>query len=90
MSISEFTAALNQVASERNIAVSDVLETLKEALVAAYRKDFPVSDEDAVNLKADISEETGEIRIFDGKKDVTPAGFGRIASQTAKQVILQK
>lgn len=37
-------------------------------------------------------EETGEITKWDEKKseDVTPAGFGRIAAQTAKQVILQK
>jgi N utilization substance protein A len=37
-------------------------------------------------------EETNEITSWDEKKavDVTPAGFGRIAAQTAKQVILQK
>jgi len=37
-------------------------------------------------------EETLEVLEFDEKKaqDVTPAGFGRIAAQTAKQVILQK
>jgi len=37
-------------------------------------------------------EETEEVTAFDDKKaqDVTPAGFGRIAAQTAKQVILQK
>jgi N utilization substance protein A len=37
-------------------------------------------------------EETGEALEWDEKKseDVTPAGFGRIAAQTAKQVILQK
>lgn len=37
-------------------------------------------------------EETEEITKWDEKKavDVTPAGFGRIAAQTAKQVILQK
>lgn len=41
-------------------------------------------------LKAD--EETGEALEWDESKgvDVTPAGFGRIAAQTAKQVILQK
>ncbi len=41
-------------------------------------------------LKAD--EETGEALEWDETKseDVTPAGFGRIAAQTAKQVILQK
>ncbi len=37
-------------------------------------------------------EETLEVTKWDAKKseDVTPAGFGRIAAQTAKQVILQK
>jgi N utilization substance protein A len=37
-------------------------------------------------------EETGEILKWDDSnpEDVTPAGFGRIAAQTAKQVILQK
>jgi N utilization substance protein A len=39
-----------------------------------------------------VDEETGEVLEWDEKKtaDVTPAGFGRIAAQTAKQVILQK
>ena len=39
-----------------------------------------------------MDEETGEALEWDEKKavDVTPAGFGRIAAQTAKQVILQK
>lgn len=37
-------------------------------------------------------EETGEVLKWNEKKkeEVTPAGFGRIAAQTAKQVILQK
>lgn len=40
----------------------------------------------------DRDEETEEILAWDESKseDVTPAGFGRIAAQTAKQVILQK
>lgn len=39
-----------------------------------------------------IDEETAEILEWDESKaeDVTPAGFGRIAAQTAKQVVLQK
>lgn len=39
-----------------------------------------------------VDEETGEVLEWDETKakDVTPAGFGRIAAQTAKQVILQK
>lgn len=40
----------------------------------------------------EIDEETGEILAWDETKfeEVTPAGFGRIAAQTAKQVVLQK
>jgi N utilization substance protein A len=46
-------------------------------------------------MKAPVTkrdEETGEALAWDEKKavDVTPAGFGRIAAQTAKQVVLQK
>ena len=39
-----------------------------------------------------VDEETHEVLEWDESKaqDVTPAGFGRIAAQTAKQVILQK
>lgn len=89
MAITEFTAALNQVASERNIKPEDVLSTLKEALVAAYFKDNPEADEEE-NIEAVIDPDTGEVMITKDGKDITPAGFGRIASQTAKQVILQK
>jgi transcription termination/antitermination protein NusA len=90
MAISEFRAALNQLASERNIKPEDVLESLQEAVIAAYRKDHEVLDEDIEKLTVKVDEETGEIRVLFDKKDVTPVGFGRIASQTAKQVILQK
>ena len=90
MAISEFKAALNHLASERNITVEDVMATLKEAISAAYRKDHELPEEDLEKLNVRINDETGEIRVFMEDKDVTPVGFGRIASQTAKQVILQK
>lgn len=82
----EFMAALNQVASERGIDASIIIESLQHALVAAYKKDYG----DAEELEADIDGDTGEVRILHEGKDVTPAGFGRIAAQTAKQVILQR
>lgn len=90
MATSEFRAALNHLASERNITAEDVLKTLKEAVSAAYRKDNPVAEEDIEKIDVKVNEDTGEIRVFMEGKDVTPVGFGRIASQTAKQVILQK
>jgi transcription termination/antitermination protein NusA len=85
---SEFLLALNQVASERGVDVSVVLETVKNAILAAYRKDHPGIEVE--NYRAELNSNTGEARIFNNDEDVTPPGFGRIAAQTAKQVILQK
>lgn len=85
---SEFALALNQVASERGVDVSVVLETVQNAILAAYRKDHPGVEVD--EYRAILDSNTGEAKIFEGEKDVTPPGFGRIAAQTAKQVILQK
>lgn len=85
---SEFALALNQVATERGIDPESVLETIKAAILAAYRKDYGGSDLDKFEVK--INPDTGESQIFLEKKDITPAGFGRIATQTAKQVILQR
>lgn len=90
--ITEFSAALNQVATERGISPDSVLQALNSALVAAYRRDFDESDSDNENeaLVAEINPNSGEARILKDGKDVTPPGFGRIATQTAKQVIIQQ
>ncbi len=85
---SEFALALNQVASERGVDVSVVLDTVQNAILAAYRKDHPGTEME--EYRAVLDSNTGEAKIFNGEEDVTPPGFGRIAAQTAKQVILQK
>lgn len=85
---SEFALALNQVASERGVDVKVVLDTVKNAILAAYRKDHPEADLETYT--AELNPNTGEAHILQDGKDVTPPGFGRIAAQTAKQVILQK
>ena len=85
---SEFALALNQVANERGIDPEIVLETVKNAIVAAYRKDHP--DIVVEEYSATLDSNSGEAKIFHNEEDVTPPGFGRIAAQTAKQVILQK
>ena len=87
---SEFALALNQIASERGVDPSIVLETMKGAILAAYRKDNVVADEDLEKYSVELNENTGETRILNEERDVTPPGFGRIAAQTAKQVLLQK
>ncbi len=85
---SEFVLALNQVASERGVDPNVVLDTVKNAILAAYRKDHPGIEVE--EYRAELNPSTGEAKIFHNEEDVTPPGFGRIAAQTAKQVILQK
>ncbi len=85
---SEFALALNQVATERGIDPNVVLETIKAAILAAYRKDY--GTDELITLTVDLNPDTGEARVLQDGKDVTPPGFGRIAAQTAKQVILQR
>lgn len=85
---SEFALALNQVASERGVDVSVILDTVKNAILAAYRKDHPGIEIE--EFTAELNPNSGEAKIFHNSEDVTPPGFGRIAAQTAKQVILQK
>lgn len=83
----EFASALSQVAAERGIDTADIIETIKEAIKAAYRKDYGGELEE---LTVDVDPETGVAKVVREGQDVTPEGFGRIAAQTAKQVILQR
>ena len=62
MAISEFRAAINQVATERGISALDVLDSVRLALAKAYVRDFGGSSEE---IKVELDEETGESRIFD-------------------------
>ena len=69
-----------------------IVETIKEAIVAAYKRDAREQGEDVEEqvFTVQIDPKDGGAKVFKDKKDVTPPGFGRIAAQTAKQVIHQK
>ena len=92
----EFMEALQLVAREKGIAVDTLLDALANALVAAYKR-MPNAAEEAV---VTIDPENMEFRVYaqeldeDGtvvrEWDDTPDNFGRIAAQTAKQVIFQR
>ena len=88
--------ALTALAQEKGISEDVMLEALANALVTAYKR-MPDAAEEAL---VEIDVETGEIRVIAQELDEegnvvrewddTPADFGRIAAQTAKQVILQR
>jgi len=116
---SNFFAAISQLCDEKNLSRDVVLETVKAALRAAYRKDYGNRNQ---NVDVDLDEKSGNITVYlvkdvvkeiededldilvkdaqqykkDAKEgdqiriDVTPVGYGRIAAQSAKQVIIQR
>lgn len=83
----EFAAALNQAAAERGVEPEEILGIIEEAIKSAYKKDY---GGEAEEIDVELDPDTGAAKIFKDKKDVTPPGFGRIAAQTAKQVLLQR
>jgi len=95
----EFAQALKAIATEKSLGPEIILETIKQAIIAAYKRDARDRDEsvDDWEFEVEMDPVSGEAKIFTWppdepkkKKDVTPPGFGRIAAQTAKQVIHQK
>ncbi len=84
----EFALALNQVAQERGIQPDEVILSIEAAIIAAYRKEYPEHAEKEVTSR--VNHDTGEAHLYEGETDITPPGFGRIAAQTARNVIVQK
>src|SRR5437870_6918236 len=92
----ELMEALRVIEREKGIGFETLLEALANALVTAYKR-MPNAAEEAL---VEIDAESGEIRVVaqeldeDGNVvrewDDTPADFGRIAAQTAKQVLMQR
>ena len=95
----EFAQALKAIATERGLDADVILDTIKQAIVAAYKRDLKEQedDEDETEYDVELNSVSGSAKIYSWpegkpkkKKDVTPPGFGRIAAQTAKQVIHQR
>lgn len=114
----ELIKALEDLEKEKGIKKYDLLESIKTALVTAYKRNFDSSE----NVKVDMDENTGATHIYSVKEivevvensitqidlksakkinktlkvgdqvdiEIVPKNFGRIAAQTAKQVIVQK
>lgn len=106
----EFAQALKAIATERGLDPDVILDTIKQAIIAAYKRDAKERGEEVEGFEFDVVLDpvSGETRVFSwgpfgeeateeeklagkkDRKDVTPPGFGRIAAQTAKQVVHQK
>jgi N utilization substance protein A len=89
-------AALHAIEVDRGMSVGELLETIKSALLTAYRH----TQGHQPDARIEIDRKTGEVTVIaretdeDGNVisewDDTPEGFGRVAATTARQVMLQR
>jgi transcription termination/antitermination protein NusA len=100
----ELVQALRELEREKGISFETILRGLEEALASAYKSAMHLPEEKAEqeDVRVTLDPESGDMRAFlrqlDEEGNVTSeeeveltADFtGRIAAQTAKQVILQK
>ena len=114
----ELILALEELEKEKGIKKEEILESIRTALITAYKRNFDALD----NVDVKIDEQTGATHVFSVKEivedardevleislkeakkinndleigdnvevEIVPRDFGRIAAQTAKQVIIQK
>lgn len=83
----ELLSVLEHLEREKGIKKEILISAVEQALVSAARKDLGAQ---AGEIEVKLNAETGEIQVFSDGKEVTSGKFGRIAAQTAKQVIIQK
>lgn len=83
----ELLAVLDHIEREKGISKEVLIQTVESALVSAARK---IVGNKTGEVTVKVNRDTGGIKIFSDGKEITSADFGRIAAQTAKQVIIQK
>ena len=86
----ELLTALERLEREKGISKEVLFSAIESALVSAARKviDDPNVEKEDITVK--MNKETGEIKVYSDGEEVKSGKFGRIAAQTAKQVIIQK
>jgi transcription termination/antitermination protein NusA len=77
---------VDSIHRDKNIPKEVLFEGIETALATAARKHYP----EATDIQVTIDPESGKIRTTKDGEEVVPPEFGRIAAQTAKQVIIQK
>ena len=87
---------LRMLEREKEISFDILVEAIEQALLTAYQK-TPGAHEKA---RVELDRKTGHVSVLAaelddddqvvGEFDDTPAGFGRIAATTAKQIMLQR
>ena len=94
---SEMMEALQALATERGMsadtlmsALADALETACKKMPGAHEFAWVTIDPDTFDIKVNAQEIDEEGNPYGPELDATPDNFGRIAAQTARQVMMQR
>ena len=85
----ELLNVLDQLEREKGISKEVLLDAVKHALIVAAKKIAKIADSDE-EVTVEIDEKTADMRVTVGGREMVSREFGRIAAQTARQVIIQK
>ena len=82
--------AIERIEREKGISKEILYDAIESALASAARKVIDDPDISKEDITVSINKETGEIEVYSGDEQIKSDRFGRIAAQTAKQVMIQK
>ena len=85
----ELLAIVDQIERDKGVKKEILILAIESALVSAAKKVLS-QDKDIEDIRVEVDRATGAIKVFKEGKEITSKDFGRIAAQTAKQVIIQK
>ncbi|MCK5287917.1 MAG: transcription termination/antitermination protein NusA, partial [Candidatus Omnitrophica bacterium] len=87
----EFLSVLAQLEREKGLDRSVLIDAVQCALALAAKKIAKMASPDSEEeVRVEIDSNKGDIHVYIGDKEVVSEDFGRIAAQTARQVIIQK
>jgi len=85
----EFLSVLAQLEREKGLDREVLIDAVKQALTIAAKKIAKITSQDE-EVRVEIDSSKGDIHVYVGDKEIVSKEFGRIAAQTARQVIIQK
>jgi transcription termination/antitermination protein NusA len=88
MERSELLTILEQLERDKGIDKEVLIEAVEAAVASAAKKVWTVGKEE--DVKVVLDRKTGKLTAYAGDQEIRSSEFGRIAAQTAKQVVIQK
>ena len=81
---------VNKMVEEKKVSPDVIFNGIEAAIQLAAERHFGVTEEDDSTVVVHIDRATGDISAKHDEKPIDPETLGRIAAQSAKQVMIQK